>query len=287
MHEDVRPAEGDLRAGAKDQCQRRADRELAFDQRVGAREQVRAPDCLGVVRRQVRQRLVEQDRVRAQREARTVVDPPAGSGTGRRPPPPRGRSPPPRRHRPRRSGLACRSEARCARPAASAARWRLRRLIRRRPRAKPASAAASSAKWRAGVGGAGGALDHGRRRVTTSARAVFARSRRARFSGASSAASTRPIARPRSASGSDAPNAMVELRAGPPSVDTTSRRASARCSSVHVILATAVACSARPISTSAGVATSLATVRIDTETSEPSASSAARASAPGSGVAAS
>ena len=60
-----------------------------------------------------------------------------------------------------------------------------------------------------------------------------------------------------------------------------------RCSSVHVILATAVACSVRPISTSAGVATSLATVRIDTETSEPSASSAARASAPGSGVAAS
>ncbi len=80
---------------------------------------------------------------------------------------------------------------------------------------------------------------------------------------------------------------MVELRAGPPSVDRTSKRASDRCSSVHVILATAVACAARPVSTSPGVATSLATVRIDTETSEPSASSAARASAPGSGVAAS
>ena len=68
MHEDVRPPEGDLRARAEDQCERRADRELAFDEGGGAREQVRAPDRLGVVRRQVGQRLVEQDRVGAQRE---------------------------------------------------------------------------------------------------------------------------------------------------------------------------------------------------------------------------
>ena len=122
----------------------------------------------------------------------------------------------------------------------------------------------------------------GRRHV-----AVFARSRRARFSGASSAARTRPIARPRSASGSDAPNAMMELRAGPPSVDATSGRASERCLFVHVILATAVASAARAASTSPGVAMSSATVRTETEASGPSASSVARARAAGSGVAAS
>ena len=39
--------------GAEDQRERRADREVAFDERSGAGEQVRAPDRLGVIRRQV------------------------------------------------------------------------------------------------------------------------------------------------------------------------------------------------------------------------------------------
>ena len=35
MHEDVRPPEGDLRARAEDQCERRADLEVAFDEGTG------------------------------------------------------------------------------------------------------------------------------------------------------------------------------------------------------------------------------------------------------------
>src|SRR3954468_12504813 len=37
MHEDIRPAERDLRAGADDQAERRADGQLAFEQRGSAR----------------------------------------------------------------------------------------------------------------------------------------------------------------------------------------------------------------------------------------------------------
>ena len=156
------------------------------------------------------------------------------------------------------------------------------------PTAKPASAPASSAKWRAGGGGGGGGALATVAAGAPSACAVFAaleagpilrREQRGEHeTDRASALRERVGCAERdggAARGAAVGRQDVEARFGPLLVRPRDSGHGGR------VLPRG------PVSTSPGVATSLATVRIDTEASEPSASSAARASAPGSGVAAS